>query len=32
MNRCVKVGRGRKIPVDSMSKAMIEIGDGKLIF
>ena len=31
MNRYVKVGGGRKIPVDSMDKAIIEIGDGKLI-
>ena len=32
MNRCVKVGGGRKILVDLMGKAMIEINDGKLIF
>ena len=32
MNKCVKVGGGRKILVDLMGKAMIEIGDGKLIF
>ena len=32
MNRYVKVGGGRKIFVDLMGKAMIEIGDEKLIF
>ena len=32
MNRCVKVGGERKISVDLMGKAMIEINNGKLIF
>ena len=32
INRCVKVGGGRKILMDLIGKAMIEIGNGKLIF
>ena len=32
MNRCIKVGGEKKIPINSMGKAIIEINNRKLIF
>ena len=32
MNKYIKIRGGRKIPVNSMDKAMIEINNRKLIF